>query len=316
MKKRTHYIYKITNLLNGKMYIGQRLVPKNMDIEKDKYLGSGNLIIAAVKKYGKSNFKKEILEICNSRKKADELENYYFEKLNVLGDKEKFYNRGRAGQEWREKGHSEFISNTMKDFYSKQENRDKVFIGKYGVTEKEYKKIKEKKEAEKISKKYNRKIEVINKKINKIKYIYFRKLTSDLRKEYKSARAKMIQKEIWKTKRHDKEWLEKVRKGKKNVDYKKVCKKGKRGKNSKKRTFTSKKHNSIIYDSMSGFEISVGDLTCKKQIETYLSIGYKKLGGLERALKNIVSVLKSENIKIDYNDLLLEAKQKYKWLYK
>jgi len=40
-------IYKITNLINNKFYIGQ-------DIKNNpKYLGSGNLIISAIKKYGK-----------------------------------------------------------------------------------------------------------------------------------------------------------------------------------------------------------------------------------------------------------------------
>ena len=54
-------IYKTTNLINGKIYIGQ-------DSKNDpKYIGSGYLLIKSIKKYGKNNFKKEILEICQNK---------------------------------------------------------------------------------------------------------------------------------------------------------------------------------------------------------------------------------------------------------
>lgn len=57
-------IYRITNLVNGKIYIGQD--SKN----RKNYLGSGIHIKAAIKKYGRDKFSKEILEICES---ADQL---------------------------------------------------------------------------------------------------------------------------------------------------------------------------------------------------------------------------------------------------
>lgn len=51
-------IYKTTNLINNKIYIGKD--SKN----NPNYLGSGKILSNAIKKYGKNNFKKEILESC------------------------------------------------------------------------------------------------------------------------------------------------------------------------------------------------------------------------------------------------------------
>ena len=53
------YIYKTTNLKNGKIYIG--LSEKSPDDSKE-YLGSGDYFKRALSKYGRSSFNKEILE--------------------------------------------------------------------------------------------------------------------------------------------------------------------------------------------------------------------------------------------------------------
>lgn len=62
-----YYIYKTTNLVNGKIYIGYHA---SNNIEKDTYLGSGHLLKRAIEKHGKKNFKREILFEFDSQEEA------------------------------------------------------------------------------------------------------------------------------------------------------------------------------------------------------------------------------------------------------
>lgn len=66
-------IYKITNKVNGKMYIGQHIT----DDLDDGYLGSGNIVVKAVKKYGKEAFTKEWLEFAENAEDLNYLERMY-----------------------------------------------------------------------------------------------------------------------------------------------------------------------------------------------------------------------------------------------
>jgi len=63
-------IYKITNLKNGKIYVGQH---QTTDVNDD-YMGSGTLIKRAIKRYGVSSFSKEIIRICSSFEEMNNLE--------------------------------------------------------------------------------------------------------------------------------------------------------------------------------------------------------------------------------------------------
>src|SRR5690554_4020093 len=58
MSQSKFYVYKTTNLINGKIYIG---VHESDDIENDRYLGSGKAFKRALKKYHRESFKREIL---------------------------------------------------------------------------------------------------------------------------------------------------------------------------------------------------------------------------------------------------------------
>ena len=79
------YIYKITNLLNQKVYIGQS--SKNWE-ESLEYYGSGVLIEKAIKSHGLDNFEKELLENCKTKKQLDKSEKFwikhYKENLGVI----------------------------------------------------------------------------------------------------------------------------------------------------------------------------------------------------------------------------------------
>ena len=65
-----HYIYQIINLINGKYYIGKHSTNK-ID---DNYLGSGTLLIMALKKYGRDKFKKEIIQFCKTEQEDYQIE--------------------------------------------------------------------------------------------------------------------------------------------------------------------------------------------------------------------------------------------------
>ena len=71
-------IYKITNKIDGKFYIGKH---KTQNLN-DNYMGSGKLIRRAIKKHGKENFIKEIIHIFETEDEMNKAES----KLVVLSE--------------------------------------------------------------------------------------------------------------------------------------------------------------------------------------------------------------------------------------
>lgn len=63
-------VYKTTNLINDKIYIGVHRT-ENLD---DGYLGSGTYLNNAILKYGKENFSKDIIAICDTEEEMNTLE--------------------------------------------------------------------------------------------------------------------------------------------------------------------------------------------------------------------------------------------------
>jgi len=71
------YIYKTTNLVNGKIYIGKHKSNTNR-----RYLGSGIKLKQAIKKYGYCNFSVEILEYCKNEIELNDREKYWIAEHN------------------------------------------------------------------------------------------------------------------------------------------------------------------------------------------------------------------------------------------
>lgn len=65
-----HLVYLTTNLTNGKIYVGVH----STEVLEDGYLGSGKTLNKAIKKYGRDNFKRDILHFCLTSKDAYEIE--------------------------------------------------------------------------------------------------------------------------------------------------------------------------------------------------------------------------------------------------
>lgn len=69
-EKKYHYIYKTTNVINNKYYIGMHST-NNLN---DGYMGSGKRLWFSINYHGKDNHKLEILEFCENRKELSNKE--------------------------------------------------------------------------------------------------------------------------------------------------------------------------------------------------------------------------------------------------
>ena len=113
-----YYIYRITNKVNGKTYIGQH---KYKDLN-DNYMGSGKRLWEAYRKYGFENFEKKILVFnISKREHADLLEKTFIASEREKVGVENCYNLadgGEGGSPNKGKHHSEEtkrkISETLK----------------------------------------------------------------------------------------------------------------------------------------------------------------------------------------------------------
>jgi hypothetical protein len=99
------FVYRITNLINGKKYIGKKsfwstkTVTVNgkkkktkVDSTWKKYYGSNEYLQADVKEFGKENFKREILSIHKSKSLVSYYEAKWQFQEDVLLKPEEYYN--------------------------------------------------------------------------------------------------------------------------------------------------------------------------------------------------------------------------------
>lgn len=89
---RKHTVYITINNINEKVYIGTHLTDNSLD----SYRGSGNLLLKAIKKYGKENFTKSILGEFENHIEAHYWESFYI-KLFRSHKKDKGYNISPTG---------------------------------------------------------------------------------------------------------------------------------------------------------------------------------------------------------------------------
>jgi len=134
-------IYKTTNLINGKIYIGQDTN------NNEKYLGSGKLLKMAIKKYGKSSFIKEIIDSTNNKEELNLKEIFWIKHLKS-NDRSIGYNITEGGEGIVGYKHSEEAKNKMSINTSGEKNPmyNKTFYQSWiesGLTDEEIKHKKE-----------------------------------------------------------------------------------------------------------------------------------------------------------------------------
>ena len=93
MQPTFYIIYKTTNLVNGKIYIGKH-VTDNID---DGYLGSGSILRRAISKYGVENFQRQVLHVFDTEEEMNAKERELVTEDFVLQESNYNLNVGGTG---------------------------------------------------------------------------------------------------------------------------------------------------------------------------------------------------------------------------
>lgn len=142
-------IYKTINIINNKFYIGLHVTENPYD----NYLGSGILLKKAIKKYGRKNFKKEVLHIFDNKidmiNKEIELVNetlikntksYNYSKggfgLSTLGDKKRIETIEKIRKSHKERCNKESSCQRLKTMLNKDKHIFKKIGNKSSITQK------------------------------------------------------------------------------------------------------------------------------------------------------------------------------------
>jgi len=104
------YIYKTTNLINNRSYIGK----KKKQVFDPTYYGSGLILKEAIKKYGKENFSIEILSWATSMDELNDLEEHYIKQYRLVDN---LYNIAKGGD-----GGDTLVNHPNKDSIIKRRN--------------------------------------------------------------------------------------------------------------------------------------------------------------------------------------------------
>jgi type I site-specific restriction-modification system R (restriction) subunit len=140
----SYILYKTTNLINGKIYVGVSNGNNSL------YKGSGTALIKAIKKYGNQNFKREILETFDNEyaaysREAEVVNSEFIANPNTYNIK--VGGKGGIGQ-LKTDTHKKNISQHIREKYANNEisrnagrktamNNDVLFeyVSQYGIKE-------------------------------------------------------------------------------------------------------------------------------------------------------------------------------------
>lgn len=132
------YIYKTTNLDNGRIYIGQ-----SKGSFSPYYLGSGKILKKAIDKYGRNNFKLEVISYASDVKILNSLEIKNISEYREVFGKEFLYNildggRGHSGPRTEETKSKISLANKGRKL--SEEHKNKLSEAKKGKTHKPHSK--------------------------------------------------------------------------------------------------------------------------------------------------------------------------------
>ena len=136
------FIYKITNKISGKIYIGQKS-SKDFRNQFQKYWGSGIVIKEAIKKYGKENFDKEIIYEAFSIEELNRKEIYYIDfyksltpsGYNISEGGNGFMNRGKSEEELKEIYNRQSMTCKNRSIEEKQDISDRYSKSHIGISQ-------------------------------------------------------------------------------------------------------------------------------------------------------------------------------------
>jgi group I intron endonuclease len=118
-------IYKATNKIDNKCYIGQTIWLLDRRIKKHIYDSkkSNSMFARAIKKYGMNNFKWTILEVCMSEEDLNEKEQWYIKHFDSFNEG---YNMNTGGNSYKRKPFTEEHKKKISESTKGRRNSDEA----------------------------------------------------------------------------------------------------------------------------------------------------------------------------------------------
>lgn len=130
------FIYLTTNMINGKKYIGQHKFKKDWKY----YLGSGQILKKAIKKYGRNSFVREIIALSFSKEELNCLEEEFIKNHNAVKS-DNYYNissssiGGNGTMDGKTDEEIKIIRNKMSESHKKYTQENSYWFGKHRMEE-------------------------------------------------------------------------------------------------------------------------------------------------------------------------------------